>query len=239
MPNFRRVWGDFYVDDEPAQGSKNLIDSGAVYAAVTLLNTHVNDHDNPHNVTASQIGAESVSNKSQAVDPTSETEYPSSKAVAGFLHQASVIFDEKIQRGLNTSQTSTLAYSLVGTLNVTGNLHGMMGFEIYCCKECSTPIRIHGTFGYQAADNLSASYGIEAAVPSEVARYKLAWRFADDHTASAPKIEIWLIDTINTGPYTRRCGCVVHMVSSVEWVDGDQTTDTLPSNLHDFTPFYI
>lgn len=37
MANYRRVWGDFYVDDAPVQNSKNLIDSGAVYAAIQSL----------------------------------------------------------------------------------------------------------------------------------------------------------------------------------------------------------
>ena len=222
-----------------SSGTPSIGDIGRFNAAVSLLSNHVNDHNNPHNVTAAQIGAESVSNKSSIVDPTSETEYPSSMAVAGYVSQVAVIFNEKIQRGLNTSQSNSQAYSLVGTLNVTDvNHRGMMGFELFCCKECSTPIRMHGTFGYQADNNLSASYSIESAVSSELARYKLAWRFADDHTASAPKIEIWLIDTINTGAFTRRCGCVVHMVSGIEWVDGNQTTNTLPSGLTDFTPFY-
>lgn len=159
---------------------------------------------------------------------------------SGAVHTAVETVDAKIQSGLNTKQRSWLAYSLVGTIAVTdGDHRGMMGFELFCCKECATPIRMHGTFGYQAENNLSASYGIESSVPSELSRYKLAWRLADGHTASAPKIEIWLIDTLNTGAFTRRCGCVVHMIDGIEWIDGNQTTNTLPSNLHDFTPFYI
>lgn len=174
----RREWGEFLVDETPTKNSKNLVESGGVYA--------------------------------------------------------------EIQRGLNTTQTNSQAYSLVGTLSVTDpNKRGMMGFELFCCKQCALPIRMHGTFGYQAANNLSASYGIESSVPSELSRYKLAWRFADDHTTDAPKIEIWLIDTISTGADQRRCGCVVHMVDGIEWADGNQTTNTLPSGLTDFTPFYI
>lgn len=243
------VWAYEYTLNNSSftQAQWNAINSGidssdkAAYdAAVTLLNTHVNDHNNPHNVTAAQIGAESTSNKAETnLDPTSETEYPSSYAVAGFMNGFYTIINEKIQRGLNTTQRSSLGYSLVGTLNVTdGDHRGMMGFELFCCKECATPIRMHGTFGYQAANNLSASYSIESSVSSELARYKLAWRFANNHTASAPKIEIWLIDTINTGAFTRRCGCVVHMVDGIEWVNGNQTTNTLPSGLTYFTPFY-
>lgn len=76
-------WSLFEVD---SSGTPSIGDIGQFYAAVTLLNTHVNDHNNPHNVTAAQIGAESVSNKSQLLDPTSETEYPSSKAVANFVN---------------------------------------------------------------------------------------------------------------------------------------------------------
>lgn len=184
MPNFRRVWGDFYVDDEPARDSKNLIDSGAVYTAVKTV-------------------------------------------------------DAKIQRGLNTSQTNSQAYSLVGTLNVVNSLHrGMMAFELFCCKQCYSPIRMTATFGYQADNYLTASYRIESARSADLTRYKLSWRFADNHAADAPKIEIWLIDTIETGADQRRCGCFVHMVDGIEWVDGNQTTNTLPSGLTDFTPFY-
>lgn len=184
MANYRRVWGDFYVDDAPAQNSKNLIDSGAVYAAIETV-------------------------------------------------------DAKIQRGLNTTQTNSLGYSLVGTLNVTdGNHRGIMAFELYCCKQCALPVRIVATFGYQADNNLTASYRVESARSADLTRYKLAWRFADNHTANAPKIEIWLIDTIETGSDQRRCGCNVHMVDGIEWVDGNQTTNTLPSGLTDFKPFY-
>ncbi len=180
----RREWGEFLVDDAPARDSKNLIDSGTVYAALETVDT-------------------------------------------------------KIQRGLNTRQSSSLAYSFIGALNVTdSDKRGMMAFEIFCCKECATPIRMTATFGYQADNNLSASYSKEASVSSEYARYKLAWRFADDHTANSPKIEIWLIDTIDTGAFTRRCGCVVHMINGIEWTDGSRTTDTLPSGLTDFTPFH-
>lgn len=145
----------------------------------------------------------------------------------------------EIQRGLNTTQTSSYGYSLVGTLNLTDSQHrGMMGFELFCCKWCSRPIRMHGTFGYYSENDLNASYSVESSTSADLTRYKLAWRFADNHTASAPKIEIWLIDTMNSGTDTRRCGCVVHMVSGIEWINGDQTTNTLPSGLTDFTPFY-
>lgn len=180
----RREWGEFLVDDAPARDSKNLIDSGTVYAALETVDT-------------------------------------------------------KIQRGLNTTQTSSLGYSLVGTLNIVDSQHrGMMAFELFCCKWCSRPIRMTAMFGYYSDNDLNASYSIEASVNADLARYKLAWRFAADHTADAPKIEIWLIDSIDSGSDTRRCGCVVHMVSGIEWSNSDQTTDTLPSGLTDFTPFY-
>ena len=182
---------------------------------------------------------EDVSNKASIVDPASETEYPSSYAVAGFCNALATHFNEKIQRGLNTTQTNSQAYSLVGTLKVTdGNHRGMMGFELFCCKQCASPIRMTATFGYQADNNLTASYSRESARSTDLTRYKLSWRFADDHTTDAPKIEIWLIDTLETGADQRRCGCLVHMVDGVEWVDGDLTTNTLPSGLTDFTPFY-
>lgn len=229
-------WSLFEVD---SSGTPSIGDIGQFHAAVTLLNTHVNDSNNPHNVTASQIGAESVSNKSQTVDPMSETEYPSSKAVAGFVFAITNFINEKIQRGLNTSQTNSQAYSLVGTLSVTdSNKRGMMAFELFCCKQCASPVRIVATFGYQADNNLTASYRVESARSADLTRYKLAWRFADNHTANAPKIEIWLIDTIETGSDQRRCGCNVHMVDGIEWINGNLTTNTLPSGLTDFTPFY-
>ena len=215
----RRVWGEFLVDDTPTRNSKNPVESGGVFTDLSLK--------------------EDASNKASTVDPTSETEYPSSYAVADYVSQVAEIFNEKIQRGLNTKQSNALGYSLVGTILVTdSDRRGMMGFELYCCKECATPIRMNGTFGYQAANNLTASYSIESAVNSELARYKLAWRFADDHTSNNPKIEIWLIDTIDTGAYTRRCGCNVHMVDGIEWINGNKTTSTLPSGLTYFTPFY-
>ena len=175
---------------------------------------------------------EDASNKALTLDPTSTTNFPSSKATADFVN-------EKLQRGLNTTQSNSLGYSLVGTLNVTDSLHrGMMAFELFCCKWCSKPIRFNATFGYYSDTDLNASYSIESSLIAELARYKLAWRFADDHTANAPKIEIWLIDTIDSGPDTRRCGCVVHMVAGIEWINGNKTTSTLPSGLTDFTPFY-
>ena len=242
------VWAYEYTLNNSSftQAQWNSINSGidssdkAAYdAAVTLLSNHVNDHNNPHNVTAAQIGAESVSNKAQLVDITSTTDYPSSKAVADYVYQVAVVFNEKIQRGLNTSQTNSQAYSLIGTLNVTNSFHrGMMAFELFCCKQCSSPIRMTATFGYQADNNLTASYSRESARSADLTRYKLAWRFADDHTANAPKIEIWLIDTLETGADQRRCGCNVHMVDGIEWINGNSTTNTLPSGLTDFTPFY-
>lgn len=147
--------------------------------------------------------------------------------------------NDKIQTGLNTSQMYSLAYSLVGTLNVTDSDHrGMMAFELFCCKRCASPIRMTATFGYQTDNNLSATYSRESARNADLTRYKLSWRFANDHTANAPKIEIWLIDTLETGQDQRRCGCFVHMIDGIEWVDGKQTTNTLPSGLTDFTPFY-
>lgn len=168
--------------------------------------------------------------------PTQNSKNP---VESGGVYSAIETVDAKIQKGLNTTQTNSQAYSLVGTLKVTGGNHrGIMGFELFCCKECANPIRMHGAFGYQADNNLSASYSIESSVNSELARYKLAWRFADDHTSNNPKIEIWLIDTINTGSFTRRCGCNVHMVEGIEWINGNSTTNTLPSGLTDFTPFY-
>lgn len=48
-------WSLFEVD---SSGTPSIGDIGKFYAAVTLLDTHVNNHNNPHNVTASQIGAE-------------------------------------------------------------------------------------------------------------------------------------------------------------------------------------
>ena len=48
-------WSLFEVD---SSGTPSIGDIGQFHAAVTLFNTHVNDHNNPHNVTASQVGAE-------------------------------------------------------------------------------------------------------------------------------------------------------------------------------------
>lgn len=168
--------------------------------------------------------------------PTQNSKNP---VESGGVYAAIETVDAKIQKGLNTTQTNSQAYSLVGTLNVTDSNHrGMMAFELFCCKQCASPIRMTATFGYQADNNLTASYNRESARSADLTRYKLSWRFADDHTANAPKIEIWLIDTIDTGADQRRCGCFVHMVDGIEWINGNSTTNTLPSGLTDFTPFY-
>ena len=61
----------------------------------------------------------------------------------------------KIQNGLNTTQQFRLGYSLIGTLNVVNTSHrGIMAFELFCCKQCSSPIRMTATFGYQADNKI-------------------------------------------------------------------------------------
>ena len=74
----RREWGEFRVDDTPTQNSKNPVESGGVFTDLSLK--------------------EDASNKASTVDPTSETDYPSSKAVADYVSQVAEIFNEKIQR---------------------------------------------------------------------------------------------------------------------------------------------
>jgi hypothetical protein len=107
------------MDQIPTVGSINYITSGAVSKVETTLTNnitdHKNDNDNPHNITATQVGLGLVENKSMDEVPSNTDNYVKSKGVKAAI--------ESVQSSLTSHMTKTEGNA--NPHNVTKNQLGL------------------------------------------------------------------------------------------------------------------
>lgn len=171
----RQVWGEFTLDSEPTENSKNPVESGGVA--------------------------------------------------------------ETINKGINAWPSSaSYGYTLLGTASVTGGDSCVIALDVYCCEKVQYPVKIEALISY--ISGVFGSYKCTANSSGTATRFKLAWKMASDSSASKPKFEIWLIDTVSTVSNRRRVAYNTHLINGITWAPGNNSTQTLPDGLTDFTLSY-
>lgn len=145
--------------------------------------------------------------------------------------------DASINKGINARPSSAgYGYTLLGTASIASGDSGIIALDVYCCEKVQNPVKIEALISYIAG--VFGSYKCTANSSGTATRFKLAWKMASDSSASKPKFEIWLIDTVSTGSNRRRVAYNTHLIDGITWVTGNDSTQTLPDGLTDFTLSY-
>lgn len=142
-----------------------------------------------------------------------------------------------INEGISAKLSSVnYGYTLLGTAAVANGDSGIIALDVYCCEKVQNPVKIEALISYIAG--VFGSYKCTANTSGTATRFKLAWKMASGSSASTPKFEIWLIDTVSTGSNRRRVAYNTHLINGITWAPGNNSTETLPAGLTDFTLSY-
>lgn len=125
---------------------------------------------------------------------------------------------------------TTYGYMKLGTVHVPSTKKGAFEIQVAACYNVGGAIaQIDATFSINAGTITTKSFA------KGLLRYKLAYKANSESTTDNLIYDIWLIDTTSGDSATRRASYVLLPTNIESWVNGNQSTQTLPDGLTYFT----